>query len=77
VWGGALCVSKAPRTHTALAKILDDLTGMPGMLGVSANDVHGRVDLRIVVATAAQQHQLDAMYGAGIVRLTGALQPID
>jgi hypothetical protein len=74
VWGGAVCVSKAPRTHAALARIQDALSGAPGMLGVSANGIRGRVELVDVVATTVQQRRLDATFGAGIVRLSGALQ---
>jgi hypothetical protein len=73
VWGGALCVSKARRTHAELTRIQTELRTVPGTLGSSPDD--GQVALMVVHDDGARQRRLDRQYGAGLVRVSSALQP--
>jgi hypothetical protein len=77
VWGGNLCVSKGRRTDAELRGVQSALDGTPGMLSSSADTVDGWVDLTVVLATTLHQRQLDAAHGPGVVRLIGALEPLD
>ena len=77
VWGGSLCVTRARRTSAELARTRAALTGTPGMLSVSSDDRAGQVLLTVLRATSGLRRDLDHRFGAGAVRLTGALQPID
>jgi hypothetical protein len=77
VWGGSLCVSGAPRTEAELVVIQDSLTRTPGLLSSSVNGRSGSVELDLILATTQLQQQFDTRYGVGVVRLYGALQPVD
>jgi hypothetical protein len=77
VWGGALCVSPAERTQAELNRVQAGLSELPGLAGSGQDVVAGVVDARVFVATEGQQRELDERFGAGVVRLTGLLQPID
>ncbi len=77
VWGGALCVSPAERTQDELNRVQDALNKLPGFSGSGQDVVAGVVDARVFVATERQQRELDGRFGAGVVRLSGLLQPID
>jgi hypothetical protein len=77
VWGGSLCVSTVDRTDSYLRRTQRDLRDTPGILSSSIDVVTAQVDLTVLVATHELQQQLDARYGAGTVRLIGALDPID
>ncbi|HEX8497669.1 MAG TPA: hypothetical protein VF661_10800 [Actinomycetales bacterium] len=76
VWGGALCLTQLPRSYAELERISAELAQEPFlMLGV---DVTGnRVTMTSEVAWQQTQDDLDARYGAGVVRLTGALTAVD
>ena len=73
VWGGALCVSQVQHTEAELRRIQDELTGLDGMLGVGSGS--DRVDLMVVHDDGSLQDSLDEKYGAGVVRVSSALQP--
>lgn len=75
VWGGALCVSAAERTEAELRAIQEELSDVPGFLGSGVTE--GAVQVSVLVARVATQRELDDRYGAGVVRLVGALRPID
>lgn len=77
VWGGSLCVTRAPRTAAELARIRSALATTPGMLSVASDDRAGQALLTVLRATAGLRRDLDRRFGTGTVRLTGALQPID
>jgi hypothetical protein len=77
VWGGALCVSAAERTHAELRRVQDAASKLPGLVSASTDVVAGVVDLQVYVATEHQQRELDERFGAGVVRLSGLLQPLD
>jgi hypothetical protein len=79
VWGGALCLSRAVRTHAELERISNDIEASLNRQiirtteGGPANDVNPLV----FVAWADEQRRLDATYGMGTVKLKGWLEPID
>lgn len=72
VWGGPLCVTSAKYTEARLTAIQRELNESS-----SVDVVRGRVDLSVWVADLARQEELDARYGPGLVRLVGAMQPLD
>jgi hypothetical protein len=74
VWGGALCVSEARRTHAELRRIQDEVAGTPGMLTASARgDV---VTLDVDFDDGTLQRRFDEKYGEGVVRVLSALFPV-
>lgn len=75
-WGGALCISLAERSLEALLAIQQELQDQPGLLHSVVDEVHGVVELGVVVADPALQSSLDERYGAGVVVVRGALQPV-
>jgi hypothetical protein len=77
VWGGALCVSEATHSLAELAQIQQELANEPGVIDASTDEVTGTVEIAVYVATQARQQELDAKYGGGLVKLVGALKPID
>ncbi len=77
VWGGSLCVSPARRTSTELVHVQRGIQDTPGVLSSSIDEVRGKVDLQVLVATEELQAELDERYSAGAVRLVGMLEPID
>ncbi len=77
IWGGPLCVSAATRTKAQLASILKEVQReVPSWLnGHVELDV---VDLYVVVDEGDRlQRIFDQRYGAGVVRVTPALQPYE
>ena len=77
VWGGSLCITRAPRTATELTGTRAALAATPGLLSLSSDDRAGLVLLTVLHATTGLRHDLDDRFGTGTVRLLGALQPID
>lgn len=77
VWGGSLCVSPARRSMSDLRPIQRDVVALPGILSTGIDEVRGRVEVNLLVATEQLQRDLDEEYGEGAIRLHGALEPID
>ena len=77
VWGGALCVSSAERTQDELNRIQEAVNKLPGFAGSGQDVVAGVVSAQVYVATEHQQRELDERFGAGVVQLSGLLQPLD
>jgi hypothetical protein len=77
VWGGALCVSRAERSQAELSRVQEAVSGLSGFAGSGQDVVAGVVDVQVWVATERQQREFDERFGAGVVRLSGLLQPID
>jgi hypothetical protein len=77
VWGGALCVTKAVRAEADLLTVQQALNKEPGILSSSVDITQGRVDLVVIRATAQLQERLDDEHGPGVVKVRGALVPID
>jgi hypothetical protein len=77
VWGGALCVSPVARSAAELAQVVRSLPDIPGVISQGTNTRTGQVELALVIARESLQRQLDERFGAGVVRLSGALEPID
>ena len=75
-WGGALCVSKAERPLSELLAIQQELGNeLEGMTSSAVDEVHGVVEVSVIVADPDTQRRLDEKYGAGVVKLEGVLQP--
>jgi hypothetical protein len=78
IWGGALCVSLAEHTERELRDIQARLHGeAPDLLSVGVDSVQGVVELHVIVDDGRLQQELDDRYGAGLVRVTSALTPVD
>ena len=69
-------MSPAERTASELDAIQVELSDEPGLLGSSTDVVTTQVLLRLIVDDGVQQ-RLDERYGKDVVRVTGALRPID
>jgi hypothetical protein len=77
VWGGALCVSQVRQTEAELRKIQDELVKEPGVISSSIDVTTGTITVEVFLARESRQRELDAKYGAGLIRLQGALHPLD
>ena len=82
VWSGALCVSTASRSEAELLAVQQELLAVeqePGTgytsLGISV--ATNALEISTWVATEVDQAALDQRFGAGAVRITGILQPLD
>lgn len=77
LWGGPLCLVEADVALSELLTVQAELLEELGALSGGIDEADGVVRLTVVVADPALQDELDARYGAGVVEVTGALQPID
>ena len=84
LWGGPLCVAPAQRTGEELRAVQQAITGGESGEGLVEDFLSAGVDARneqvtlgVLLATKELQEQMDAEFGEGLVRLEGALQPID
>ncbi|WP_162605740.1 hypothetical protein [Jiangella aurantiaca] len=78
VWGGALCVSAAEHTEQDLLAIQEEVLAELGELasGAGTDPTTGAVTVDVFVDDGLQA-RLDQQYGAGVVRVTAALQPVE
>lgn len=78
IWGGALCVSEAPRSAAELERIVEELVGDDDRtywwIGVS--ETEGVVNASVTVDDGLQS-ELDARYGEGVVVITPQLNRVD
>jgi hypothetical protein len=63
----------ADHTEAELLRIHSELRDLPGLLAGSSG--FGVVDVTVVHDDGTLQRRLDEKYGAGLVRVTSALQP--
>jgi hypothetical protein len=78
VWGGALCVSKAPRSMKQMERIRGEVEPqVKGMLYSSIDELTDVLSITVPIATTAQQRDLDSRYGEGAVALESWFEPID
>jgi hypothetical protein len=84
LWGGPLCVAAARRTGEELRAVQEAIIGGETGEGLEADFLYAGVEARteqvtlgVLVATEELQARMDAEFGEGVVRLEGALQPID
>lgn len=75
VWQGALCIASAERSERELRAIQRQLTDLPGLLSSGVGD--DRVVIDVVHDDGSLQRRLDEEYGAGVVAISSALQPVD
>ena len=76
VWGGALCVSSAPRTEAELLEIQTALADEPGVLGSSPEPRAGTLEVSVIIDDGLQQ-RMDEQYGTGVVLVLPALSPVE
>jgi hypothetical protein len=76
-WGGALCVSEAPRTERELLRIQDAAAAAAGRGFLSASSGHGVVRLEVIHDDGSLQARFDEEYGDGVVDVSSALTPAD
>lgn len=77
-YDGPLCLDVFEHAHADLRRIQDELTAEhAGRMTMSSVDVVGNhVDLEVHAVEPGEQDALDARYGEGVVRITGALRPV-
>ncbi|WP_432485614.1 hypothetical protein [Kineococcus esterisolvens] len=81
VWGGALCVSVAARSHAELISVRDALSESDqsgagsSLLDLQVDSMLGQVTATALLAREADQRRLDERFGAGVVRLSSVLRP--
>ena len=78
IWGGALCVVVAERSEDELLAIQQELhEDYEGLLSSGVDSMSGQVTALVIVDDGSLQAELDERYGAGVVTLTSALQPVE
>jgi hypothetical protein len=83
LWPGPLCVTRHARSYRDLQRVQQELTGTVGtslglqVLQASVREVENVVDVQAVVVDERAQKAVEERYGAGIVRLASALQPVE
>lgn len=81
-WGGALCISRHPRTYRELVRIQSDLSpDVKSNLGLHVlvsgiDEVHNAVELTVVTIDDQTREALSLRYGEESVRVWAALRPI-
>lgn len=76
VWGGALCVSRAPAAAAELERIREQVEREVGeFLWSSSDEVRGRIEIGVTVDDGLQQ-QIDERYGPDIVEVHPALERV-
>lgn len=77
VWGGALCVHHAANSFTRLEEVTEELRELPGSLDAQFGTVDNRVHLTVIHDDGSIQAWVEEEYGAGMVEVSSALQPVD
>ncbi len=84
IWPGPLCVVQVPHTLRELQVIGEEMSNQAtadelgvSLVSSSIDEVHGVVELRVMVAEPEVQSLLDERYGTGVVRLEGAMRPVE
>ena len=81
-WGGALCVTRLPRTRAALRSASNHISASDAesagihLLSWGVDEAANVVRVDVLLADHATQRWFDDRYGAGIVRLVGRLRPV-
>lgn len=76
LWGGALCVTEATRTHAELRAVQSSVHGAD-VVESSVDEVSGVVRVTAYVFDAERQRRYDEAYGQGVVVLSGWLEPVE
>jgi len=77
VWGGPLCVSEGRHPLRELRALQGELHEELDALTSGVDEVHGVLEIGVVVVDPQVQESLDERYGPGVVELSGALEPVD
>jgi hypothetical protein len=81
-WGGRLCVTRQPRTMAELHRIQRELGGAVGkelglrVVSTSRSDDENVVNLEVLVLDEQTRQAIQERYGAGAVRATATLTPV-
>ena len=76
-WGGPLCVTTVERTDADLNQVNQDLQAALGdQLLTSGSNAPDTLDAQVVFDDGSIQEWADATWGAGLVRVTSALEPV-
>lgn len=76
VWGGPLCVYEVANTFARLRQVAEELQDLPGGLGAQFGTISNRVELHVLHDDGSIRGWVDQEYGAGVVEVTSALQPV-
>lgn len=76
LWGGPLCVSPAEHTVEELRKIQRNLHEELDALTSSVDEVHGTVEVTVILAEEGLEESLDERYGPGVVEVSSRLRPV-
>lgn len=75
VWGGALCVSRAPLTEVERRRVQDEVSdALPGVLGSSPG--RSRVEVTVLFDDGSLQAWVDQEYGEDVVLVGSGLRPV-
>lgn len=77
VWGGPLCVTRFGNTHARLREVADELRGLAGSLNSGYGSISNTVEITVTHDDGSIQAWADEQYGAGVVAVTSALQPVE
>ncbi len=77
VWGGPLCVSQFVNTHAHLRDVARELRDLPGGLSSGYGNIGNKVEISVTYDDGSIQAWVDEEYGADVVEVTSALQPMD
>ncbi|MFF4778915.1 hypothetical protein [Microtetraspora fusca] len=77
VWGGALCLSRAPHSEAELQALQEKATKeIKGVLSARKDGRAGNVLIWVWVVRPELQREVDEKYGKGLVVLHGYLKPV-
>jgi hypothetical protein len=77
-WGGMLCVTTVERTDADLNEVNQELQAALGeQLLTSGSTSPDSLDAQVVFDDGSLQEWADATYGAGLVRISSALVPVE
>lgn len=77
VWGGALCVSEFANTHDRLRQVANQLADLPGGLDRGYGSISNTVEISVIHDDGSIQAWADEEFGAGVVTVTSALEPVE
>lgn len=75
-WGGALCVSHAPKSLVDLKRIADEVRAeIEDVQWASIDEMRGRIQVGVIVDDGLQR-QLDERYGDLVIEVMSAVEPV-
>lgn len=77
VWGGPLCVTEFAHTQQHLRLVATEVRELPGILGSGYGNVANAVEISVVHDDGSIQAWADEEFGAGVVKVVSALEPVE